>query len=491
MSRHVVFATAEIAPLARVGGLAEAASGLVRALQRTDVTVTVVLPDYGDIELDEVSSWALDLPEWCRPARARRGSAGGFDDVILIDRPGLARPHPYVEPSTGEGWPDNDWRFMCFSAGVADVARTLDPDVLHLNDWHTSAALGFLPTPPPTVLTIHTLGYQGICDSSWLTRLPFESWRFAWFDGCNPLLGAIRSADRIIAVSPNYAKEIVEPVGGMGLHEELARRGDALVGIRNGIDVGSWNPRTDPHIPINYGLEEIEGGKQAARLALSEEFGWNISGDVLLGVVSRLVDQKGVDLIAGLAPYLAGMKARMVLLGSGQANLVELVERAASDSKGRIAAVTDRYDEPLAHRIFAGSDLLIMPSRCEPCGLAQMQAMAYGTPAVATRVGGLVDTVIDVDRHRSTGTGFLTETNDLPGLVDATHRAIRSTRLASRRRLVQRRAMEIDWSWDGPADQHIEVYEAAIARRAPVDRTSATFASVETNVLADGDDSTL
>ncbi len=463
-SRRVLFATAEISPLARVGGLAEAASGLVRSIQKTDVELTVVLPDYNGIELIDETSWALDVPDWCAPARARRGKTAEFNDVILIDRAGLGRPHPYVEPTTGQGWPDNDWRFMCFSAGVAAVTRDLEPDVLHLNDWHTAATLGFLATPPPTVLTIHTLGYQGMCDSAWLARIPFEPWRFAWFDGCNPLLGAIRSADHVIAVSPNYAAEIVEPEGGMGLHEELRRRGDDLIGIRNGIDTEVWNPQTDQHIPAQYSLETLDDGKKAARDALCAEFGWTPGGDVLLGVVSRLVDQKGIDLIAGLVPFLAGIKARLVLLGSGQSELAEMIDSAAAASNGRVGAVTDRYDEPLAHRIFAGADLLLMPSRFEPCGLAQMQAMSYGTPAVATRVGGLVDTIIDVDRHRATGTGFLTETNDLAGLVDAVHRGARVVRIASRRRLVQKRAMEADWSWDTPAATHLAVYESAIAR---------------------------
>ncbi len=462
-TKRVLFATAELTPLARVGGLAEAAGGLVRSLQAEGVPITVVMPDYSGLELTNERSVDLDVPAWAGPMRARRGAIEDLHDVILVDRPGIARPHPYVEPSTGEGWPDNDWRFMCFSAGVAALTELLNPDVLHLNDWHSAASLGFLATPPPTVLTIHTLGYQGMCDAAWLNRIPHNPWHFAWYDGCNPLLGAIRSADKVIAVSPTYATEIVEEAGGMGLHDDLRRRGDDLVGIRNGIDTNVWNPQTDEHLAVNYGPDGIEDGKRVARQALCEEFGCSVENDVVLGVVSRLVDQKGVDLIAGLGPYLEGMKAKLVLLGSGQAELVEMIEDMAATYPDRVSAVTDRYDEPLAHRIFAGSDLFLMPSRFEPCGLAQMQAMAYGTSPVVTPVGGLVDTVTDVDRHRSTGTGFVAETNDLAGFVDAVHRGLRTTRIAARRRLIQRRAMEHDWSWQGPARAHIDVYQSVLA----------------------------
>ncbi len=462
MNRRVLFATAELTPLARVGGLAEAAGGLVRSLQAQSVPITVVMPDYTGLELTEERSIDLEVPAWAGPMRARRGAINDLADVILIDRPGIARPHPYVEPSTGNGWPDNDWRFMCFSVGVAALAELLKPDVLHLNDWHSAAALGFLATPPPTVLTIHTLGYQGMCDAEWLNRIPHRPWHFAWYDGCNPLLGAIRSADKIIAVSPNYATEIIEPEGGMGLHDDLKRRQDDLVGIRNGIDTSIWNPLTDPSLELNYGPGDIEVGKRQARQALCAEFGAELENDVILGVVSRLVDQKGVDFMTGLAPFLAGMKAKLILLGSGQSELVESVEEMAANHPDRVSVVTDRYDEPLAHRIFAGSDLFLMPSRFEPCGLAQMQAMAYGTSPVVTPVGGLVDTVTDADKHRSTGTGFVAETNDFAGFVDAVHRGLRTTRVAARRRLIQQRAMEIDWSWEAPAKRHIEVYEKAI-----------------------------
>ncbi len=455
----VLFASAELAPVARVGGLAEAASGLVRALRQTDVEIIPVLPDYTGTPLTDESSWELPMPGWAGPTRARRGHAEGVGDLILVDFPGIARPHPYVDPATSEPWPDNDSRFVTFAAAIAALTEQLQPDVLHLNDWHTSSSLGFLATPPPTVLTIHTLGYQGITDASWLSRWPIEPWRFAWYDVANPLVGAIRSADAIVAVSPNYAREVLQPETGMGMDEELARRGDALVGIRNGIDTSVWNPETDSTIPATYTFTTAKAGKAAARSELLGRAGWDDDGRLLISVVSRLVDQKGMDLVVGLVPFLEGIGARIFLLGSGTPEITRDVRAAADARPDLFHAVTDSYDEPLAHLLFAGADTFCMPSRFEPCGLAQMQAMAYGTPTIATAVGGLVDTIVDFDTDPNNGTGFLTVINDLAGLVDATHRAQRAITSKSRRRAMQKRGMSTDWSWQVPAAQHIELYE--------------------------------
>lgn len=461
----ILFASAELSPLARVGGLAEATSGLVRAIRQTDVEILPVLPDYVGTSLDDETSWDISMPAWSGPARARRGTHPEVGEIVLVDFPGIARPHPYVDPSTSEPWPDNDARFITFSAAIAALTQQLEPDVLHLNDWHTASTLGFLPDPPPTVLTIHTLGYQGVTDASWLSRWPIESWKFAWYDVANPLVGAIRTADSIVAVSPNYAAEVLRPETGMGMHDELGRRGDALVGIRNGIDVSVWDPATDQTIPASYDFSNVGEGKAAARRALLERAGWDDDKSLLISVVSRLVDQKGMDLIVGLAPFLRGIGARIFLLGSGTPQITADIRAAAGAYPDVFGAETDSYDEPLAHLLFAGADAFCMPSRFEPCGLAQMQAMAYGTPTIATAVGGLVDTIVDIDADRQRGTGFLTVTNDLAGLVDATHRAVRSLGSAPRRRAMQKRGMTTDWSWDAPAQQHIELYERTIAAR--------------------------
>lgn len=459
---RVLFATAELSPVARVGGLAEASAGLVRALRASGVEVDVVLPDYRGTPLDDEHVTEVALDTWVGgPARIRQGTVAGFGAVTLVDAPGLARPHPYLEPDTGRGWVDNDRRFFSFCNAVAAWAARTRPDLLHLNDWHTAPVLGMLPDRPPTVFTIHTIGYQGVTDATWLTRLPVHTDAFIWYDGTNPLAGAIRLADLIVAVSPTYAREIVTPAAGMGLDALLAGRGDALVGIRNGIDTAVWDPRHDPHVAARFDRRDVDG-KLACRDALLAECGWP-GDEPVIGMVTRLTEQKGIDLVLGLVPFLPTLPARLVVLGAGDPATADALRAAAAAHPDHVA-FTEGYDDALGHRIFAGSDLFLMPSRFEPCGLAQMQAMAYGAAPVVTDVGGLHDTVIDDDRDRGTGNGFVSATVDTAGMIDALHRAVRAWRHAARRKAIARRGMNVDWSWDAPAAAHIAHYHQLLAR---------------------------
>lgn len=452
----VLFATAEMSPVARVGGLAEASAGLVNALRQLGAVVDVVMPDYGDVTLADEQVATLTVAEWAGPCTVRTGRHGVAGPVTLVSVPGMARAHPYVDED-GVGWADNDQRFMAFSAAVAALVERLQPDVVHLNDWHTAAALGMMTNRPPTVITVHTLGYQGVTDSRWLDHLVVEADQFEWFSDTNPLAGGIRLADRVIAVSPNYAREMVQPESGMGLHDLLADRGADLIGIRNGIDAGTWNPADDPHISVGYGAETLDDRDQN-RAALRSRAGWSMDTTPVIGVVSRLVEQKGIDLLLEASRFLATMPARLLVLGAGDIELAGGLQAAAEADPDRVW-FHNGYDEALAHEIFAGSDLFAMPSRFEPCGLAQMQAMAYGAIPVVTGVGGLVDTVVDADLHRSSGTGFVTSV-DVPALVDGLHRATRAWRHATRRRSIQRRGMEADWSWTGPAERHLDLYRS-------------------------------
>ncbi|MEO8693803.1 MAG: glycogen/starch synthase [Acidimicrobiales bacterium] len=458
---RVLFATAELSPIARVGGLAEAAAGLTTALEHAGVDVEVVLPDYDNRPLDDELVDELDVPWWVGSARARRGSDKSGRVVTLIDAPTIARPHPYLDPATGEGWVDNDHRFAAYCAAVAAITKMRAPDVLHLNDWHTGLVPGLLDSAPPTVLTIHTIAYQGITSPSWLDRLGSRA-VYEWFGGTNPLAGAIALADRVIAVSPTYAREIVTPELGVGLHHRLQELGDRLVGIRNGIDTDVWNPSRDPHLAARYSAADPMA-KRACRAALLEELGWSDDGSTIVGMVTRLAEQKGVDLALDAARFLDEIPARLVLLGAGDKALAERAHQYAEHAPTRLAFV-EGYDNALGHRIFAGADLFLMPSRFEPCGLAQMQAMDYGTVPVTTDVGGLHDTVIDDDRERGYGNGFVSRSVDAAGMVDALHRAARAVRQPRRRRALQRRGMSTDWSWMQPAHQHIELYRELLTR---------------------------
>jgi starch synthase len=455
-----LFASAELAPLARVGGLAEAASGLVAALRAAGVEIDLVLPDYFGTELEEERSRQIDAPGWAQPVSARVGVAPDVGEVTLVSVPGIARPHPYID-DVGQGWPDNDARFMAFSAAVADLVQSSRPDVVHLNDWHTAAALAYLWDRPPVALTIHTLGYQGWMGSEWLHRIPQHFAAYECFGGVNPLAGAIQVADRVIAVSPNYADEIRRPESGMGLDHLLNALGSRLVGIRNGLDTAVWNPETDDAIPANYSAENLES-KSASRRALLQTANWEDDGTPLVGMVTRLVDQKGIDIALETVRYSARMPFRLVLLGSGERWLADWA-RWAADKWPESVFFENGYNQDLGHLIFAGSDMVLMPSRFEPCGLAQMQAMAYGTIPVVTDVGGLHDTVVDADDDRKNGTGFLSATVDTTGMVDALHRANRAWRHRQRRHAIQKRGMNIDWSWNTPALLHIDLYREMLA----------------------------
>ncbi len=457
---RVLFASAELAPVATVGGLAHAAAGLVAELRRSGTEVTVVLPDYGGptgTPLTGERVVELDVAAWAGPARVRIGTHPVAGELHLVDGPGIARPHPYLQPS-GEGWPDNDHRFLAFSQAVAALWRAGGHDVLHLNDWHTATTLAAIEGAPPSVLSIHNLAYQGWAGTGWLSLLGPRAAAFERHGAVNPLAGGLALADAIVAVSPTYAREILTPAEGCGLEELLASRGDAVVGILNGIDTDTWDPADDALLPARYDADDLTG-KATARAHLLGEVGLPAGTDHALAVmVTRLVEQKGVDLLLPIVPFLAGIGARLVVLGSGEQHLVAGL-RAAADRHPHHLAFVEGYDERLAHRLFAAGDLLLMPSRFEPCGLAQMQAMRYGTLPVVTGVGGLRDTVVDLDASADRGTGFVAERVDPLDLLDALHRGVRAWRDPRRRAAAQGRGMRTDWSWRAPAQRHVELYE--------------------------------
>lgn len=455
---RVLMATAELTPLASTGGLGAAVAGIVQALRRIDdVEVDLVLPDYEGVELRDEEVHDLAVPSWAGWARVRTGTHPSIGALHLVEVPAIRRPHPYVDPVTGVAWGDNDRRFFAYCAAVAAWAERRDADVVHVNDWHTSAVLALLAEPRPSVLTIHNLAYQGNADPGWIDVLGPRGGPYRRYDHTIPLAGAIALADRIVAVSPNYAAEIRTPEGGMGLHEDLVARGDDLVGILNGIDTEAWDPATDELLDATYGRSTL-ARRVANTAALRADHGLVDDGP-LIGTVTRFTHQKGVDRIFALAPYLRGMRAQLIVLGSGDADLAAWGAAIAAEHPDRVAVIDD-YDAVLAHRIFGSADLFAMPSRFEPCGLAQMQAMRYGCLPIVTDVGGLHDTVVDADAHPDTGTGFVATTNDELGWLDAVHRAARAWSIRKRRTQAQRNGMAQDWSWDGPAARHVELYRS-------------------------------
>jgi starch synthase len=451
---RVMFVTAELSPVATVGGLAAAAAGLGAELRRLDVDLDLVMPDYGNVDLIDETTLELAVPNWVGSATVRIGHHPAVGRLHLVSVPGMARPHPYLQAS-GEGWLDNSERFFRFARAVAAFVELDPPDVLHLNDWHTGATLAALVAPPPTVVSIHNLAYQGVADSVWLDRIGPRASHYEWWGGVNPLSGALALADRIVAVSPHYATEIVTPAGGFGLDEPLRNRADDLVGILNGIDTNVWDPAHDPLIAAPFNTSTLDA-RRADRAALADRVGFPDDDVVLATVVTRLTEQKGIDLLAPLVPLLSQIPMRLAILGSGDADLAARLHELAAVYPNSLAFV-DGYDEALSHLMFAGADLYLMPSRFEPCGLTQMQAMRYGAIPVVTAVGGLVDTVTDADSHR-TGTGFVADRATPEDLLATLFRAERRVRDRRRRAAIQKRGMAIDWSWREPARAYLELY---------------------------------
>ena len=451
---RVVFATAELAPVATVGGLAFAAAGLGAELRRQGVDVEFVMPDYGGVELIGESTIDLDVPSWVGPAQIRIGLHPVVGRLHLVSVPGMARPHPYLQ-ANGEGWIDNSERFFRFARAVASYVELHPPDVMHLNDWHTGAVLAALDDPPPTVLSLHNLAYQGVTDGSWLGLIGPQAGHFEWWGGTNPLSGALALADRIVAVSPHHANEIVTREGGFGLDEQLRHRGADVVGILNGIDTDVWNPATDTLIEEVFDPATLER-RDANRRALHARLGLVDDGVPLATVVTRLTHQKGIDLLAPLVPLLEQIPMRLAILGSGDAGLAAHLHHLADEHPTSFAFV-EGYDESLSHLMFAGADAYLMPSRFEPCGLTQMQAMRYGAIPIVTAVGGLVDTVVDADLDRR-GTGFVAARVASEDVLAAMFRAARRIRDRRRRQALQRRMMGVDWSWRLSAAEYSALY---------------------------------
>lgn len=459
----MLFATAEIEPIVSTGGLGAASFGLVNALRRSGVEVTIVLPAYANYPLQDETVMALVVPGWAGPARARVGTHAAVGAVALIEAPSLERPHPYVDPQTAQGWPDNDHRFFAWSAGVAALAHELRPDVVHVNDWHAAATLSYLDDSFASVLSIHNLAHQGWGDRGWLAALGSRSWAYGERGAVNALAGAIRLADAIVAVSPTYADEIRTFEGGLGLDGLLSERGDAVLGILNGIDTDDWNPATDPALVARFSADDLEARPQN-QVALLEELGLDARPGPLVVSVSRFDAQKGIDLIPAVSHLLAGTPARFAFLGSGDRSTEAALASVAAWNPGRIA-FRQGYDAALAHRLFAAGDFAIVPSRFEPCGLTQMQAMRYGSVPIVSNVGGLHDTVLDVDADARNGVGIVLREVSGAGIVDGVHRAARLFSKPASYRKAQARGMARDWSWDGPAARYHGLYERVMSSR--------------------------
>ncbi len=464
---RVAFVAAEVAPFASAGGLGEVIGSLPKALANLGVEVAVFVPRYRQVpsDLPRIASFPVDFAGVPNEVNILQGFLPkSHVPVYFLDFPPYYdRPGIYGEGD--QDYPDNLWRFafLCKAAIEASAKLQSLPDIFHVHDWHTALLPLYLQVfgeKAKTVLTIHNLAFQG-----WFPRetweklgLPQESLKLA---GEGEWLCALRAgilkASAITTVSPSYAQEIL--ADGLGLDEVLRARAQDLVGILNGIDVEEWDPQNDPYIWARYSARDLRG-KAFNRRRLLEELGLSGEGPIV-AMVGRLAEQKGLDLLVASLDHLLALGINLVVLGAGETRYEDFLRNAEKKWPGKVRALF-AFSVEWAHRIFAGADFLLMPSRFEPCGLTQLYALRYGTIPIVRATGGLRDTVRDVERG---GNGFVFEEYRPEALLSALERAVRLWREDRQKLLELRRVgMSGDYSWEPSARKYLELYERVLSR---------------------------
>lgn len=475
----VLFATSEIAPWVKTGGLGDVAAALPPALRQAGCDVRVLVPRYPALRAAFPDAEHLVHLPWLGghlPAADLYVAQpeDGFPLLLLDCPPLFDRPgNPYLGPE-GRDWLDNHLRFGLLSraaARLASVATPLDwqPDILHCHDWQTGLAPYYLrfyeAGGAASLMTIHNLAFQGVFSPQLLDELALtgSDWHIEgveYYGYLSFLKAGLRHADALTTVSPTYAREIQTEAGGMGMQGLLQSRAAQLTGILNGIDTTVWNPSLDPHIAARYDRDHLDA-KRHNKVALQRETGLAERDDCpLFGVVSRLTAQKGLDLVAEIGAALVGLPAQLVVLGSGDPAL-EAAYRALAERHPGQVAVKIGYNDPLAHRIEAGADCFLMPSRFEPCGLNQMYSLAYGTPPLVRATGGLADTVVNYSPAAladGSANGFVCQAATAEAILGTAGLATLVWQDKARWRQLQRNAMAGDLSWAGPAQRYLELY---------------------------------
>jgi starch synthase len=473
----VLFAASEAVPLAKTGGLADVAGSLPAALAALGVDVRVVLPAYrGTLEKLEAVQLLGELAVRGQGFKVWAGHLPGSTLIHwLIDYPWLyARDgDPYHDPQH-RPWSDNAWRYGCFSEAVSRLALGeasggWKADVVHCHDWQTGLVPAWLRLRDPVprcLFTIHNLAYGGVFPRAQFNALglPPGWWNLDGleFHGQMSMLKAgLVYSDAITTVSPTYAREIRTPAFGHGFEGLLEHLSPRLSGILNGIDDAIWNPVNDPLLVEPYSAATFRAGKRANRRAVQQTLGLAADDEaVLVGMVGRLTDQKGFDLVLEALPELLALPIQLAVLGTGDKRLETRLAAEARAAPGRIGLMLG-FDEALAHRIEAASDLFLMPSRFEPCGLNQMYSQRYGTIPVVHRTGGLADTVVDATPRTlkaGTATGVVFNNADASGVVWGVTRGVELLRNEAARLALIHAGMSRDFSWAGAARQYLALY---------------------------------
>lgn len=473
---RVLFVSAELAPYAKVGGLGDVAAALPASLSRLGVDVRVTIPKYRAVaklarDLTPVATIPIPARGEIRTCEVFLGSLPGSDVPVYFLGHGPFFDRPGIYGERGTGYPDELERFAFLSRAALELGPALGwlPDVVHANDWHTALVpvylrSGLVDLGAKSVLTIHNLAYQG--------RFPIEREEDLGLNeqGCqlvghgdhiNLLGGGIRAADWITTVSPSYAAEIFSR--GEGLEEILRSRRDQLTGILNGVDTALWNPTSDPYLWASYSAADLSGKNESKR-SLQAALGL-VPGDApLVGMVSRLAEQKGFDLVAEAFERMMALGIQFIVLGEGDPRYASFLREAEQRYPGRARALI-QFSEEWAHRIEAGSDIFLMPSRFEPAGLNQLYSLRYGAVPVVRATGGLKDTIQEYNHAKKSGNGFVFDAYAAEAMLLALGRAVRLWRHDQEAwRELMRRGMVEDHSWDAPAREYVALYERVIAR---------------------------
>ena len=491
---RIVQICSEAVPFAKTGGLADVTGALSKALVELGHDVTLILPNYSrflaknNVESRPIGE-SFDIPLGDRRVgiSLRQTQMPGSDvRVVLVDQPEFFdRDGIYQEPHSKADYADNAARFTAFPRAALEAVARLDlrPEIIQAHDWQTGLVPALLeaqyrkwvPAMERTaaIMTLHNMAFQGAypAETMPLTGLGYEyfNWKqMEFWKQVNLLKTGIVFADLINTVSPTYAREIQTPEFGHGLDGVLRDRAADLTGILNGIDSHEWNPSLDSHLPAKYDIDSLDVGKVECKRALQQRVGLPQRADVpLFGLVSRMSWQKGFDLIGACADRLLERDVQVVILGNGQPEYEELCRHLAAKYPQKARAVIG-YDESLAHQIEAGSDMFLMPSKFEPCGLNQMYSMAYGTLPIVRATGGLADSVVGATAEtlaNGTATGFSFHDHHPEQFWQQLDWSLRLFADKPAWHRVQRAGMSRDWSWSRSAREYVELYERALARR--------------------------
>lgn len=479
----IALVAAEMAPFAKIGGLADVIGALPAELSSSGAQVSVLMPGYASalkaVATEPVGDGlSVALGDRREHFTLRSGIGPAGVPVFFIMHEGFfGRAGIYGEQ--GRDYPDNLRRFVFFARAALEVLATLmPPEVVHAHDWHAAAVPLLMRADPALrarfaacacVFTIHNLAFQGLFDISDFALLNLAPAYFAteyleFYGRGNLVKAAVVTADMVTTVSPTYAREVREPGLGFGLEGVLRAKGARFVGILNGADYGEWNPARDPCLACAYSADDM-AGKAACAQDLRRHLDLDdVPGRPLIGMVSRLSSQKGFDLLLQALDGLLAMDVALVILGRGEAEFEQELNAAAARYRARLRVRMD-YDNPLAHRIQAGCDLYLMPSRFEPCGLTQMYALKYGTIPIVRATGGLADTVVEFDPASRQGNGFRFEQYEAPALLEAVARALRIFADRPAWEALRHNAMAADFSWSRAARDYLALFERARASR--------------------------